>query len=89
MHSWLCLFCFITKAFLFTRGQNMLLIKYSIMEIGMEMACICMHFQTIKYSVPICNILLICQWWQILFMTDSKFTPRYGDGSTALFFEDD
>ena len=38
----LCLLCFITKAFLFTPGQNQSLIKYSIMET----AYIRMHFIT-------------------------------------------
>ena len=43
---------------------------------AMEMACIRMHFQTIKYPM-VANSFC-----------DSKFIARYGDGSTALLFEE-
>ena len=43
---------------------------------AMETACIRMHFQTIKYPMVATSFY------------DSKFIARYGDGSTALFFED-
>ena len=35
---------------------------------AIEMKYIFMHFQAIKYPMPIIYILRICQWWQILFM---------------------
>ena len=43
---------------------NQSLIKYS----STKTVCIQMHFQTIKYPMPILYILCICRWWQICFM---------------------
>ena len=59
---------FITKAFLFTRKQNQSLIKILHHGDAIETACIRVHFQTIKYAMPILYILRICRWWQIPFM---------------------
>ena len=55
----------------------------------MEMACIRMNFQTIKYLVPIFNILYIILLMVANSLYDSKFMARYGEGSTALLFQDD
>ena len=62
--------------------------KSSLIKYPMETACIRIHFQTIKYPIPILFILCICRWLQNSFY-DSKFTASYGDGSTTLLIEND
>ena len=46
---------------------------------AMETACIRMHFQIVKYPMP----MMANSFY------DSRFTARYGDGSTALLLEGD
>ena len=52
----------------------------------METACIRMHFQIIKYLIPVLFRLIHLPMVANSFY-DSKFTARYGDGSTALLIE--